>query len=225
MKKILVVGLIFALVLMSGCIKIVFRENIGADGISTFVMTLEAVNKTASGDDSKTDPCKDIKQDNPRVTDVKCTYDKVNQVITLTGKINRIGTKGLSMMGGRYRLNVKQALNDMNGDDKTSGTKTTLPDTDQKKQMEELRKTGFVYDYYVKLPGRVVSQKGGVQQLDGSVKFDMIDTPEDAYVESDASAVDAASSILQNNALDGKCCCMPMLSFLLAGVGALLVKI
>ncbi len=240
MKKMLLVGLLAALVLVSGCMKIIFRENVGADGVSSFVMTLEAVNKTASEDDATADPCKDLKQDSPRFTDVKCSYDRVNKIITLSGKLDRKGTPGLTMMGGRYRLDVQKALDDMDDDGgEQTATKTTLPKAEQKKQMEELRKTGFVYDYYVKMPGRVISQKGGTQQLDGSVKFDLIDMPEGAYVESEAGALDAVGSIVGNqvaeqlpagtssnpiDAVSGNCCCMPFLSVLIAGLGALAAK-
>jgi len=47
-----------------------------------------------------------------------------------------------------------------------------------------MKAMGVVLDYIVKLPGTVTNQKGGTVQNDGSVKFDLLDMPDDAFVES-----------------------------------------
>jgi hypothetical protein len=228
------IALVAALVLVSGCVKINFRENISPNGISDFTMIIEPVNKSAV-EENVTDPCNEINLTDTKMSNVRCNYDRFNKVLTLSGTVDRRDTPGFTMSGTRYRVDVSKI---MQSEDQ-NGSSVTMPRNET--EIAELKKSGFVYDYYVKMPGTIVGQSGGTVQLDGSVKFDLVDLPENAYVESDTglgallggggireeqpseegTGEEGANQQEGSSPLSSCCCCapiLPLLGGLLAGL-------
>jgi hypothetical protein len=161
-----------------------------------------------SDDDEDENPCDDMETGDSPLTNIKCTYK--DKVVTLTGKLDRRATGALKITGKKYRLDVWEAIYDFNSDDEDKD-RMSLPE--DKKQMAQLKSYGVVYEYTVKMPGKVKSQKGGVLQDDGTVKFDILTMPEGAYVESETGG------------LLSMCPCMPFMTLILAGLAALAAKL
>ncbi|MFC2162369.1 hypothetical protein ACFLRF_01690 [Candidatus Altiarchaeota archaeon] len=220
-----------ALVLLSGCIKMQVTEDIDSDGMSTVTMIMEPVNKTGvkeqmDEDDSGGDPCEQMNMSDTKLTDVTCKFDKENIRLIITGRLNRLEAGGLIITGTRYRLDVQDALDDMGDDgDKDSFSKNN-------EELFKMKDQGVTYDYIVKMPGSVITQAGGTRQFDGSVKFDLLDLPEGAYVESQVTPGLTQGSEAVKDVL-GKatgerggslCCCIPALTAVFSALTAFMLK-
>ncbi|MBN2067335.1 MAG: hypothetical protein JW744_02615 [Candidatus Diapherotrites archaeon] len=182
-KRILLAGLLLAIVLLSGCVKVEMRENIGPDGMSdiTVKMDMSALASMPGAEDMD-NPCEGMSS-NDSMIDTTCTFE--DNVVTITGKLDRSNLPGLVMGdGGIYKFNVKDALKGLDTDSATAGTGTGDPTEMTEEQRQQMKTFGVTYDYYVKLPGTITAQEGGVIQSDGFVKFDMLALPEKAFVES-----------------------------------------
>ncbi len=176
-KRILLIGLLIGLVLLSGCVKIQFREEINAEGISNVSIEMDMSLFPDTGDGEEQNPCETMDTNESALRSVTCTYE--DKVMTVSGSFDRRNTPGFTMGDGKYRLDVKQAFEafDTNG---SSGQ--AMPE--DAAQISQLKALGFEMNYFVKLPGTLIEQKGGEVQDDGFVKFDMLDMPDDAFVES-----------------------------------------
>lgn len=176
-KKILVAVLLIAVVALSGCVKIALKEDVLPDGKSDIQMTMDMTNFPSTGEE-ETNPCEGMAEStNANLANVGCSYE--NKILKITGQLDRASAGGLTINGTDYRLDVKQAAGAM-GSDPSSGQE--LPE--DKEQLAQLKAMGVTYDYYVKLPGTMTKQEGGTVQSDGYVKFDLLDLPDGAYVES-----------------------------------------
>jgi hypothetical protein len=176
-KKIIFVGLLLGLVLFSGCIKMQFNEVISESGMSDVTVKIDMSAFPTQPGVAEQNPCENMTTDSSPLTDIKCTYE--NKVATVTGKFDRSGKAGFSAQDGKYRLDVKKGFE---GFSSTGTAGQSMPQT--KEQMQQMKALGVVLDYVVKLPGTVTNQNGGTLQNDGSVKFDLLDMPDDAFVES-----------------------------------------
>lgn len=246
MKKLALISLLTAVILMAGCVKINVTETIGATGVSDLVMTLEVVNKSASKDDDK-DPCVEIRKgwvEKPQkhLTNPTCKYDKTRKILTITASFDRKAAGGLTVTGDTYRFDVKKAMKDMNEKDEKEGDAMKVDSPKDPEQIRKLKESGFEYYYFVKMPGTVTKQVGGKTQLDGSVRFDIVDMPENAYVESSLTPVGALiNSVIGDKKTETKkpssgakktddssplsgCCCIPGLTAVLAAMGAMAAK-
>ncbi len=206
-KKIIL--LVAIVIFLSGCFKVTVKETIHASGKSDIVMIIRPLNASQQLAQGGKDPCEGLTSTSGDWTDTSCKYD--GEKITLTGKIENRENNGLTIEGDTYRLDILKSSGGFDIKSDQSGQKMSASD---KETLRELKKQGVVYDYIVKMPGKVTDQKGGVIQSDGSVKYDLLDMPEDAYIES--STVDGL--------FQGGCCCIPLLGFIIAGVGTILSK-
>jgi hypothetical protein len=112
---------------------------------------------------------------------MECTSE--GKVATITGQLDRKNSLALTIDEGTYRLDVKKVMEEFSSGDTADQQIPTDP-----QQLQMLKASGFAYDYYITLPGTVTKQEGGELQNDGSVKFDLIDLPAEAYVESSTAA-------------------------------------
>ncbi|MDP2973978.1 MAG: hypothetical protein Q8N60_02920, partial [Candidatus Diapherotrites archaeon] len=176
-KKFILVGLLLGLVLFSGCIKMQFKEVISESGMSDVTVTMDMSAFPTQPGAEEQNPCDSMTTDDSPLTDIKCTYE--NKVATVTAKFDRNGKAGFSAQDGKYRLDVKKAFEAFSS---AGASGQSMPQT--KEGMQQMKALGVVMDYIVKLPGAVTSQTGGTLQNDGSVKFDLLDMPDGAFVES-----------------------------------------
>ena len=176
-KKIILAGLLLGLVLFSGCIKMQFKEVISESGMSDVTVTMDMSAFPTQEGMEEQNPCDSMTMGDSPITDIKCTYE--NKIATVTGKFNRSGTAGFSAQDGKYRLNIKDGFAAFNSSEAAGQSMPQDP-----AQMQQMKALGVVLDYFVKLPGAVTNQNGGTLQNDGSVKFDLLDMPDDAFVES-----------------------------------------
>jgi hypothetical protein len=251
MKNKILLALLVALVLMSGCIKIQIREDIGLLGSSNIMMSLAPVNVSAMGWDKK-NPCADFKtnESSKLFSGAKCSFDGKKE--TITGKFDRKTAGGLTIVGTKYRFDLIKALDGFN-ENKSAQSQMKLQEHKNVTQIKQAKDSGFAYDYIVKLPGTVTSQSGGQVQSDGSVKFDLLELEagDNPYVESDTGVGgllslgskkpsvstgddqpagiknDVNNDIKINNNIFGNlsCPCIPALTLLLAGLGAAVNKV
>jgi hypothetical protein len=230
-----------ALLLVCGCVRINIRETVSSSGSSELSMSLQAINASAFGWDEK-NPCDDFKanESSKMFTQAKCKFDG-KDTETVTGKFDRKKAGGLTISGTKYRFDLVKAMAGFN-DNKSKGSQMSLPKKKNQTQIDEAKAAGIEYNYYVKLPGSVTKQSGGVVQSDGSVKFDLLELEEkdNPYVESDAgisgilggitggdkgaetgSGTKGGTTKPGSSPLDKlKSTCMPGLTLLLAGLGA-----
>jgi hypothetical protein len=225
MRDSVLLSVLIALVLLSGCIKIEIMEEIDSTGMSTVMMTMEPTNKSAATTSSsrngeeEEDPCKQLNLTDSRLTDVTCTYDKSNMRVIVRGRFNRLSAGGLRIMGNTYRLDVNEAIEGFDTEEDEEKKATSMPK--EKEELLELEEAGVVYNYYVKLPGKVTNQVGGVLQPDGSVKYNLLDMPDVAYVES--TTLGGMLPGVPTGGTSG-CCCIPSLTLLLAGLSAVVSR-
>jgi len=191
MRRAVLAGLLVALVLLSGCVKINIWEEVKEGGMSDVKIEVDLSNFPTEEGQEIEDPCLDIdsgedpgflgtETNKPSLENMKCSF--ANQVLTVTGQLDRTKTEALEIDGQRYNLNIKQGLWELN-DEENQGF-----DQDPE-QLETLKAAGFEYNYFVKMPGSVKGQKGGEIQEDGSVKFDVTGIEEDWFVESEAVSI------------------------------------
>ncbi|MFH1054884.1 MAG: hypothetical protein V1744_02185 [Candidatus Altiarchaeota archaeon] len=220
-------------VLLSGCVKIQMREEIGPTGSSDITMTIAPANDSVKLWEEGDNPCDTMNTTNSKVTGVTCKYD--GKKVTVKGKFDRAAAGGLTITGSKYRFDLVDAMKAM--DEKEEGEEDNQVEMPKNKtQLKMLKDAGMAYDYYVKMPGTVTKKSGGTVQLDGSIKFDLLDPdlPDKPYVESDAGvlgllggAKTAADSPTKKSggkstgsSSSSGCCCTPVLTAVLAGLGA-----
>ena len=181
-KKTMVMGLLLGIVLLSGCIQAELKEVIHEDGMSDVTVKMDVSALTSMpGADPTQNPCDDVDAENSPLTDIQCTYE--NGIATVTGRLNRAGMPGFTMEGGKYRLDIKNGFEVFSS--AAPGTQSMpMPTQANEQQIQQMKAMGFALDYYVKMPGSVTNQSGGELQDDGSVKFDLLEMPDDAFVES-----------------------------------------
>jgi hypothetical protein len=182
-KKFLLAALLLGVVLLSGCMKIDLKEEFREGGVSNVTMKIDMSNFPQQEGMEDSDPCENMEagESGPALQNMQCSY--VDKVLTLSGTFDRSGSTALTKDGDKYRLDVKKALEEFN---QTTDESSQMPEDEQGLQM--LKSSGFEYNYYVKLPGAMVSQKGGEVQNDGFVKFDLLEMEDDAFVESSTAA-------------------------------------
>ena len=181
-KRIILAGLLVALVVVSGCIKVEIRETVNATGISDMAIKMDMSNFPTQEGQEEINPCDDMTAEDAEVplTNVQCSYE--DKIVTVTGQYDRSGQQALTIDGTEYSFDIKNAIEEMGEGDSAQ----ELPEDPA--QIQQLKAMGLSYDYYVKLPGTVVEQKGGELQSDGSVKFDILELPSEAYVKSSTTA-------------------------------------
>jgi hypothetical protein len=233
--KIALVGLLAAILLLSGCIKLQIREDIGLLGTSDIKMTLEPVNVSAMGWDKK-NPCNEFNASSAGklFTGAKCSFDGKKE--TILGKFDRKKAGGLTITGTKYRFDLIKALDAFN-ENKSKQSQIKLQEHKNTTQINQAKDAGMAYDYVVKLPGTVTSQNGGTIQPDGSVKFDLLELEagDNPYVESNTGLGGMIGGIgkmtQEKPSAEGKApekaksenskiCCIPLVTLIIAGLGA-----
>ena len=200
------------LVFMAGCVKIQVHEEIKEDGTSDIMFTMDMSNFPQQ-DGQEVDLCENMDEGEAPLKNLECTSE--GMVFTIKGTMDRTATGALTVDDGTYRLDVKKALETLDMDDagsgnESSGSQMEMPDTDDKQQLQQLKAMGFEYSYTIKMPGEVKEQVGGTIQEDGSVKFDIISMPDEAYVVSETG---------------GLLSCLPFLAGIVAAAAAGLAKL
>ncbi len=183
-KFILLIALIILLAL-SGCLKINMREEINAEGMSnlSIEMDMSALMAFPEMKEMETNPCDDLETDPTQevvLTDIECTFE--DGVMTMSGKLDRTKTPGFSMEDGKYRLDIKESFESMSS---ARSTEEGMNMPESEEEIAQAKAFGFEMNYFVKMPGNVTNQEGGELQDDGFVKFDFLDMPDTAFVESE----------------------------------------
>ncbi len=184
-KKFLLAGLLIALVVFSGCVKIEIKEDIKANGMSdmSLIMDLSAIpdDPDSEVNMAEENPCDGMTEemqagDSPlQLTNITCTFE--DKVLSLSGTLDRSNSEAITIDGDTFRIDVKKALESVNQTESAE----QLPEGSE--QLAQLKMMGFEYNYLVRLPGTLVKQEGGEEQEDGFVKFDVLGLPEEAFVE------------------------------------------
>lgn len=188
-KRILLVGFLIALILVSGCIKLDVREAISETGQSDVSMKIDmSAIPTMPGQEVE-DPCKQMEEGESPLTSIECTYE--DKIVTITGKLDRSDSEALSIKNGTYKLDVKKAWGEL-----TAGSAQAEQMPQDEAAIKQAKAMGIEFNYYVKLPGKMTAQKGGEIQEDGFVKFDLMDLPEGASVESTVSQLDLTTILI-----------------------------
>ena len=196
-----------AVLLVSGCIKVYVREDIKESGMSDISMTMDMSNFPSMDEEAgEEDPCEDMDDEDTPFTITSCTYK--DKIVTIKGGLDRSKSQALKIEGSKYRLDVMKAIYDLNQEE---GDEDQMSLPEEREQVKQLKSVGVVYEYTVKMPGKVTNQLGGEIQDDGSVKFDILDLPDGAYVESETGGLPT--------------CCIPLTTLVLAGLCAATSKI
>lgn len=127
-------------------------------------------------------PCENMQQQSAALTNTRCTF--ANGIVTITGQLDRSESDVINITSDTYRFDVKKAL--LNLSEESGDSEQSLPEPGSS-ESQQAKAIGMEYYYTVKMPGTVTtfSQGEGVTKVDAqTVQFDVLNLPENAFVES-----------------------------------------
>ena len=184
-KKILIL-LILALIVLSGCIKVNVFDKISADGTSSIEMKMDmsalASFPQTEGEELTPEKLCESVLESPEegqtgelaltsksiadvYQNVNCTATK-DFIVTVTGT-RKLDASEYSTEGGVFKYSPSSSSSESYG-----GTVGQNPE-----QLQQLKSVGMEITYTVEMPGKILKAEGAIEIKDNTAKFDFLQNP------------------------------------------------